>query len=473
MLADHPHTSSNQLFASATKTACMRTLKTINICATFLLLAGCATTSTDYLKSASSTPNCDEKIHAYEAAIRKEYFVDDRIKFQNSEIVSQAISGLKTIKSCDRYRSNVASDLNSIVSELVGVLPGQSHSETEAVTTILLDHLDKYPDIYIHISLQLPVRIYRINKQQSKKIIDIAIERGLWSPRDINLETLLSSNSLFSLPDEFKSQYASTLERLKSQLNIAEMKARSATDENCTFSSCHNHALTARFRQIYTQALRETGLSNSARAKIADKMANTSAQWAQEERTEAAESTKTQSMISDAVGALVTVTAAMQSNAISNQKNNKGSDEGITSNINNTQPDVTAVHSEQTKPYNVTSSNIAEYKYSNNGGATVSNSRAPYIGGSCIQFGIWGKDNFTNDIKKITSNCNVPVEVVYCFHMPGNPSECNKGIGWGNSNKIKPGGYTLVNQRNTKYSSYLYHVCDMSDSNKQLCIRPK
>jgi hypothetical protein len=101
--------------------------------------------------------------------------------------------------------------------------------------------------------------------------------------------------------------------------------------------------------------------------------------------------------------------------------------------------------------------------------------RAPYAPSSCVEFRRIGS-GITADNVGIFNKCSFPIQVLHCFHTPGQVSKCPvRGSGsWAISSTIDPGNSSIGIAPMPTWD-VAYYVCNMAgvQNYSQLCLRPK
>ena len=101
--------------------------------------------------------------------------------------------------------------------------------------------------------------------------------------------------------------------------------------------------------------------------------------------------------------------------------------------------------------------------------------RAPYAPSSCVEFRRIGS-GITADNVGIFNKCSFPIQVLHCFHTPGQVSKCPvRGSGsWAVSSTIGPGNSSIGIAPMPTWD-VAYYVCNMAgvQNYSKLCLRPK
>ncbi|WP_143516123.1 hypothetical protein [Pusillimonas sp. T2] len=207
---------------------------------------------------------CEQKLAGYEAVlsnVASGSSVNDPDKPFRKE-VSAAISGIKnTAPQCDDQRFSPGHLLNSAVH-----LAHFSPHEARTVTKLYLDYVNRYPYASTQVSVRDIEWIQKVNDEQARQLLDIALERGISFVARLD-EYIAIANAESSSPlSKLIGTKRAQLEQLRPVLFAAE---RAAVTAACPANTCNPEV----FNTTYASELRRLGYGDTARARTAENLA--------------------------------------------------------------------------------------------------------------------------------------------------------------------------------------------------------
>ncbi|QLF91899.1 hypothetical protein HW090_01235 [Pseudomonas sp. ABC1] len=229
---------------------------------TLSLIGGCTTyNASSSLSRATSAKDCSDKLEHYDWAI----YYEQRDGHVSSEKLTKAISGIKaTAPYCGSNPHEVTGHLLQTLNRLAST----RHPQTEAMATVYFNYLEQHPYAYTRISMEDVSTLETVNKAQARKLLDLALERGIWSVAYLQEYRVVTARE-------------QDLDRLEDRLDAVEAKALAANSGEFTFDQDYSlkyhgyvgdtNQRAAYYLRAYAGEARQQG--DVKRAQIVERMA--------------------------------------------------------------------------------------------------------------------------------------------------------------------------------------------------------